>query len=93
MVAIGVMSAAQSAGLDVPRDLSVVGYDDLPLAAWTRPALTTVRQPIVEKGRLAARLLVEKINGRPAESPAPLSTTLVIRSSTSEPKEVVGKRL
>ena len=92
MVAIGVMSAAQSAGLDVPRDLSVVGYDDLPLAAWTKPALTTVRQPIVEKGRLAARLLVEKINGRPAESPAPLSTTLVIRNSTSRPKEVVGQR-
>jgi len=84
MVAIGVMSGAQAAGLRVPEDLSVVGYDDLPMAAWTHPSLTTVRQPIVDKGRLAARLLIQRMKGKVIESPAPLSTTLVVRNSTSD---------
>jgi DNA-binding LacI/PurR family transcriptional regulator len=85
MAAMGVMSAAQAAGVRVPADLSVVGYDDLPMAAWTNPALTTVRQPIVEKGRLAARLLIQLMKGRTVVSPSPLSTHLVVRGSTSEP--------
>jgi len=85
MTAIGVMSAAHSAGLHVPDDLSVVGFDDVPAAEWTNPPLTTVRQPIVEKGRLAARMLIQRMRGEAVESPAPLRTTLVIRNSTSEP--------
>lgn len=85
MAAIGVMSAAQEAGLRVPADLSVVGFDDIPAAEWTNPALTTVRQPIVEKGRLAARLLIDRMNGKTVDSPAPLRTSLVIRKSTSKP--------
>jgi alanine racemase len=85
MTAIGVMSAAQAAGLRVPDDLSVVGFDDIPVAAWTNPPLTTVRQPTVEKGRLAARLLIQRMKGRSVDSPAPLSTTLVLRNSTSHP--------
>lgn len=97
MAAIGVMSAAQSSGLRVPEDLSVVGYDDLPMAAWTNPALTTVHQPIVEKGRLAARLLIQRMKGKAVDSPSPLRTSLVVRASTSEPsgvsKEVVGRRV
>lgn len=83
MVAIGVVSAAISAGLRVPEDLSVVGFDDIPAAAWTNPPLTTVRQPIVEKGRLAARLLIQRMKGKPIESPQPLATTLVVRRSTA----------
>jgi alanine racemase len=85
MTAIGVMAAAQSAGLRIPVDLSVVGFDDVPAAEWTNPPLTTVRQPIVEKGRLAARLLIQRMKGQAVDSPAPLSTTLVIRGSTSKP--------
>jgi len=85
MAAIGVIAAAHAAGMRVPEDLSVVGFDDLPVSAWTNPPLTTVRQPIVEKGRIAARMLIERMQGRGVESPAPLSTTLVIRASTSEP--------
>lgn len=88
MAAIGLMAAAQAAGLKVPDDLSIVGYDDLPIATWTNPALTTVRQPIVEKGRLAARLLIQRIKGRAVESPAPLGTSLVVRGSTSRPSGV-----
>jgi DNA-binding LacI/PurR family transcriptional regulator len=91
MAAIGLMAAARAAGLSIPEDLSVVGYDDLPIAAWTNPALTTVRQPIVEKGRLAARLLIQRMKGKVVESPAPLATSLVIRGSTSRPKEVGGR--
>jgi DNA-binding LacI/PurR family transcriptional regulator len=89
MAAIGLMAAAQAAGLKVPDDLSIVGYDDLPMSAWTNPPLTTVRQPIVEKGRLAARLLIQRMKGKTVDSPAPLGTRLVVRGSTSNPKEVV----
>ncbi len=88
MAAIGLMAAAQSAGLKVPDDLSIVGYDDLPMAAWTNPALTTVRQPIVEKGRLAARMLIQRMKGRAVASPLPLATILVVRGSTSPPAGV-----
>jgi alanine racemase len=94
MAAIGVMSAAQAAGLQVPADLSVIGFDDIPVSAWTNPPLTTVRQPIIEKGRIAARLLIQRMKGKAVESPPPLSTSLVVRNSTSQPggiKEVVGR--
>jgi len=87
MTAIGVMSAAHAAGLRVPDDLSVVGFDDIPVSQWTNPPLTTVRQPIVEKGRLAARLLIQRMKGKAVDSPAPLSTTLVVRNSTSQATE------
>ncbi len=88
MAAIGVMAAARAAGMAVPDDLSVVGFDDVPASAWTNPPLTTVRQPIVEKGRLAARLLIQRMKGKAVESPAPLRTNLVIRNSTSKPGAV-----
>jgi LacI family transcriptional regulator len=87
MTAIGLVSAAIASGLRVPEDLSVIGYDDLPMAAWTTPPLTTVRQPIVEKGRLAARLLIQQMQGREVESPPPLETSLVVRGSTSKPRD------
>lgn len=85
MAAIGVVNAAQAAGIRVPDDLSVVGFDDLPVASWTNPPLTTVRQPIVEKGRIAAGMLIEQMKGKGVTSPAPLRTTLVVRASTSKP--------
>jgi alanine racemase len=95
MAAIGVMSAAHSAGVNVPEDLSVVGYDDVPMAAYTSPALTTVHQPIVEKGRVAVRLLIQRLQGKAIDSPPPLKTRLVVRASTARAgaranKEVVG---
>ena len=88
MAAIGVLNAARAAGVRVPLDLSVVGFDDIPLAAWTNPPLTTVRQPIVEKGRLAARILVERMRGAAVDSPQPLATSLVVRSSTAQAQAV-----
>src|SRR5436309_224054 len=88
MAAIGVVTAAQASGLRVPDDISVVGFDDVPASAWTNPPLTTVRQPIVEKGRLAARLLIQRMKGRPVTSPAPLSTRLIVRNSTSRARNL-----
>ena len=88
MAAIGLMAAARDAGLRLPGDISVVGYDDLPMAAWTTPALTTVRQPTIEKGRLAGRLLIRRLQGRHVDSPAPLATSLVVRGSTARAEEV-----
>ena len=85
MAAIGVLSGAQARGIRVPLDLSVVGFDDLPVSAWTNPPLTTVRQPIVDKGRLAARMLIDRMNGKEVGSPSPLKTRLVVRGSTAAP--------
>src|SRR5206468_3911545 len=58
IMAIGAMRAAKRLGLRVPADLEVIGFDDIPLAAASDPALTTVHQPIAEKGRVATRLLI-----------------------------------
>ncbi|HEX7188055.1 MAG TPA: LacI family DNA-binding transcriptional regulator [Actinomycetes bacterium] len=79
--------AAEDAGLRVPEDLSVVGFDDSPLARRMRPELTTVRQPVAEKGRAAAAALTEAIElaqqGKPPRvRHVVLPTELVIREST-----------
>ena len=77
--AIGAFQAALQLGLQVPGDLSVVGFDDIPAAAQFRPALTTVRQPLVEKGIAAAEMLLKK--RAPATSHV-LDTGLIVREST-----------
>src|SRR5690606_14381773 len=56
MMALGVYEAARLVGLSVPDDLSVVGYDDIPVAEWVGPPLTTIRQPLDEMGRQAAQI-------------------------------------
>jgi DNA-binding LacI/PurR family transcriptional regulator len=86
MAAIGLMASAREHRVHVPEDLSVVGYDDIPMAEWVTPALTTVRQPIAEKGRQAARLLIAQISGKHVRSPVPLATELVVRQSTTPPR-------
>lgn len=93
MAAIGLLAAAQAGGRRVPHDLSVVGFDDVPMAAWTSPPLTTVRQPTVEKARLAAEMLIQALQGTSVTTPRPLETRLVVRGSTGplEPR-VAGFR-
>jgi DNA-binding LacI/PurR family transcriptional regulator len=76
-----VVRAAEELGRTVPEDLSVVGYDDSPLSATIRPALTTVRQDVTAKGHLAAGMLADALDGRPAQSQL-LPATLVVRDST-----------
>jgi DNA-binding LacI/PurR family transcriptional regulator len=93
VIAHGVVRAAEHLGLEVPRDLSVVGFDDSPLARRLRPQLTTVRQDVVEKGRLAAAALKvamqESRDNVPAEQRTAdhvvLPTELVVRDSTAPP--------
>lgn len=62
--AIGALRAAHALGMDVPGDMAIAGFDNIPLAAYTTPPLTTVQQPIAEQGRTAARLLLDRIEGR-----------------------------
>ena len=87
MTAIGILNAASDAGVRVPHELSVVGFDDIPAAAWTTPRLTTVHQPIREKGRLAARRLIDLTRSAPGDGHLPtierLPTRLVVRGSTA----------
>jgi DNA-binding LacI/PurR family transcriptional regulator len=88
-LALGVMRAARDYSIPVPSQLSVIGFNDLPMAANAEPPLTTVRQPLVEKGIEAARLLVaatqvgEKGNVQ-------LEATLVVRESTAPCPAVVA---
>jgi DNA-binding LacI/PurR family transcriptional regulator len=81
-IATGIVRALIDSGLDVPGDVSVIGFDDTPLAAYTRPALTTVAQDFVELGRRAFRLLHALLEtGERPVGPAVLATRLVIRES------------
>ncbi|UQN08951.1 LacI family DNA-binding transcriptional regulator [Deinococcus sp. QL22] len=84
-MALGAIHVAQDLGLQVPKDLSVVGFDDLPLAAAARPALTTVRQPLQQMGEAALELLVALAEHRPMVLPTPFPTTLIQRESTASP--------
>jgi LacI family transcriptional regulator len=85
-IALGVLAAAQRHGLHVPQGLSVVGFDDTSAAVSSAPALTTVRQPVVEMGRVALRTLLQLAGGESVDSHhVQLSTTLVVRESTAPP--------
>lgn len=85
-IAVGVIQAARSAGLRIPEDLSVVGFDDTYGAMWTDPPLTTVRQPLRQMGRVAARTLLELAGDKvPDSHHVQLATTLVVRGSTAAP--------
>lgn len=85
--ALGVIAAATSAGLTVPRDLSVVGYDDIALARWLSPQLTTVHQPLRRMGEEATRLVLRLAEGESVETlRMDLATHLVVRGSTAPPR-------
>ncbi|MDQ1204597.1 DNA-binding LacI/PurR family transcriptional regulator [Microbacterium sp. SORGH_AS 862] len=81
-MAIAGMSAAIDRGLRVPADLSVVGFDDIPLAPYVVPPLTTVRQDVIQWGRASARVLISLVEGR---EPAPIElppVEFIMRGST-----------
>ncbi|MCK1796189.1 LacI family transcriptional regulator [Streptomyces sp. XM4193] len=84
MMALGAVRAARQAGLDVPRELSVVGFDDSPLIAFTDPPLTTVRQPVTAMGQAAVRALLEDVGGTPTpHTEFVFHPELVVRGSTA----------
>jgi len=91
-IAIGALGAARSVGLRVPGDVSIVGFDDIDIAAHIDPPLTTVHQPIRRKGETAMRLLlalVEHDDADHLDQPG-LETHLIVRGSTGPPPALVG---
>lgn len=86
LIALGVLEAARQAGLRVPHDLSVVGFDDTPAAQWSAPPLTTVQQNMTGLGRVALRTLAQLADGQqPVSHRIELATSLVERQSTAPP--------
>jgi DNA-binding LacI/PurR family transcriptional regulator len=84
LLALGAMRAASETGRSVPADLSVSGFDDIPLAAAADPPLTTVSQPLIDKGEAAYALLQELLSGQPPRQ-ITLPIELVVRGSTAAP--------
>ena len=81
-MAMGALLALHQAGLAVPQEMAVVGFDNLPFSKYTTPPLTTVHQSIHEKGRRAAALLLDQVEGKAIEQPqVTLEAELVVRSS------------
>ncbi len=84
--AFGVLQALRDAGLRAPEDVSVVGFDDIPVASWAAPALTTVRQPLAAMAATAFRMLRAVGDDTAAQAHhIELATTLVVRDSTAPP--------
>lgn len=83
-MAAGVLFEARERGLSVPEELSITGFDDTQVASRLWPPLTTARQPIAAMAETATALLIDRLNGEPAESPErPFECELVIRESTA----------
>ena len=86
-IAIGILQATRQLGIDVPRDLSLVGFDDMAFAELVDPPLTTIRQPIADMGRTAFERLLSLINKTEAPPQTRLPVSLVIRKSVQNLKE------
>lgn len=94
MTAVGVLAALTAAGLRVPEDIALGGFDDVPIARYVTPALTTIRVPIVELGIAATHALVKRIENGPQQeaasppgafTPSVLPVELLTRRSTAQP--------
>lgn len=91
VMAMGAMDAIRSRGLRVPEDISIIGFDDIPQAAMVRPALTTVRQPLEQMGRLATQMLIDQLKHPEKEiGRIELPTELIVRDSTLPLKGKAG---
>lgn len=84
-LAVGAMSACRDHGLDVPRDISIVGFDDLEIAAYLSPPLTTIRVPAAELGLRAAKIMVARLTDNVPLRSVELQASLVVRESTARP--------
>ena len=85
VLAIGALAECQARGLNVPRELSITGFDDLEMSAVVAPALTTVHFPTAELGSYAAQHLLARLAGKPFELRTELPVELVVRASTAAP--------
>jgi LacI family repressor for deo operon, udp, cdd, tsx, nupC, and nupG len=97
VLALGAMGAIRAKGMRIPVDVSLVGFDDIPLAAYFDPPLTTVSIPAYELGRTAGNLLLAQIRGEPVPQRTLLDTELKVRESVGpvvdrqEPPRRTGK--
>jgi len=82
------MRVAREHGLRIPDDLSIVGLDDVLLASYTDPPLTTVQQPMRHMGQLAAQILLDLFHSGKPESHVTLPGKLIVRRSTAPPQSV-----
>jgi len=82
MIAIGVLIACRERGIAVPQELSVIGFDDIKMTSYVTPPLTTIHQPKVELGRLAAQVMLDLLHNRPGRNYT-LPPTLIERASTA----------
>lgn len=93
LMALGAMSAAQERGLIVGKDISITGFDDIPLAEHSHPPLTTVHQPIYRIGSMVCEMLVNVILGKPLETRRViLQPSLIVRQSSGIAKSVLNER-
>lgn len=86
-MAIGVYTSARKIGLRIPEDLSIVGFDDSPMASRIAPQLTTVRLPITDMGSEAVRVLMRQINNLSANETSSFRPEIIVRQSTAKPAE------
>ncbi|WP_062079376.1 LacI family DNA-binding transcriptional regulator [Demequina globuliformis] len=86
LTALAAMEVATEMGFDVPGDLSIMGFDDIPEAGLATPALTTVRQPLQAMGAAAMRMLLDRIEGREHDAHVRLATELIERASCARPR-------
>lgn len=86
MTAIGALRQIRILGLRVPDDISLIGFDDLPIVRYSDPPLTTVRQPMPQMGRLAMETLLDILAGSKSNHNIKVPGELVVRESTAPPK-------
>ena len=94
MQAMGVYEAARLRKMRIPDDLSVVGFDDLPMSAWVSPPLTTIVQPLASMAAMATRTVLDLLAGRidTSSNRIELTTSLVVRASTAPPRLRLSRR-
>ena len=86
VLAVGAIIECRAEGLDIPRDVSITGFDDMEIAAQLAPGLTTMRLPTVDLGRSAAAYLLDRLAGREVAPSTELPVQLVVRGSTAPPR-------
>lgn len=85
LIAIGALIACREQGIAVPHELSIIGFDDVDVARYVTPPLTTIHQPKIDLGRRAMQIVLNLLNGHPVQDHI-LTPTLVIRNSTAAPR-------
>ncbi|MDO9086966.1 MAG: LacI family DNA-binding transcriptional regulator [Anaerolineaceae bacterium] len=94
VMAMAAMDAVRERGMRIPDDISIIGYDDIPQASMIRPALTTIRQPLEQMGRIAAQMLFEILrNPDHKHNRVELPTELMVRDSIAKPKVKVNEKI